>query len=71
MSRAESMAAEFAALGLRYIFGIPGSGFSLELIDAAARRDIEFVLAAHEGTVGIMAAVQGELQGAPGVCLSI
>jgi acetolactate synthase-1/2/3 large subunit len=51
------------------IFGIPGGGSSLDLIDAAARADIPFILTRTEAAATIMAAVTGELSGAPGAVL--
>ena len=71
MTGAERIADHLASRGVRHIFGIPGSGFSLDLIDAASRLGIEFVVTAHEGSAAMMAAVHGELTGIPGVCLSI
>ena len=71
MTGAELIADHLSSQGIRFIFGIPGSGFSLDLIDAASHRGIDFVATAHEGSAAMMAAVHGELTGIPGVCLSI
>ena len=57
-------------MGVRRIFGIPGGGSSLALIQAAGNADIEFVLTRTETAAAIMAAVTGELTGAPGVLLT-
>ena len=67
---AEAMMAAFEARGVKRIFGIPGGGSSLDLIDAAGRRDIDFVLTRGETAAAIMAAVTAELTGAPGVVLT-
>lgn len=56
--------------GVRRMFGIPGGGSSLELIEAAGGAGIDFVLARTETAAAIMAAVTGELTGAPGVVLT-
>ena len=52
------------------MFGIPGGGSSLDLIDAAGQRGIDFVLARTETAAAIMAAVTGEMTGTPGVVLA-
>ena len=57
------------AAGIGHIFGYPGDP-SVELIEAARRNGIEFVLARREGTAGLMAAAYGQITGKPGVCLS-
>ncbi len=58
------------ARGVRRIFGIPGGGSSLSLIEDAARCGIEFVLARTETAAAIMAAATAELDGTPGVVLT-
>ena len=67
---AETMMAAFEARGVKRIFGIPGGGSSLDLIDAAGRRGIDFVLTRGETAAAIMAAVTAEVTGAPGVVLT-
>ena len=67
---AAAIADELAAAGVRRMFGVPGGGSSLDLIDAAAARGIEFVLSQTETAGAIMAAVTGELTGSPGVVLT-
>lgn len=56
--------------GVKRIFGIPGGGSSLALIEAAGDADVEFVLTRTETAAAIMAAVTGELTGTPGVLLT-
>jgi acetolactate synthase I/II/III large subunit len=70
MTLADSIARTLADGGVKRIFGIPGGGSSLDIIDAAARVDIEFVLCRTETAAAIMAAVTGELTGIPGVVLT-
>lgn len=67
---AAAIAATLSARGVKRLFGIPGGGSSLDVIDAAAREGIEFVLCRTETAAAIMAAVTGELTGIPGVVLT-
>ena len=66
---ADVLAIAFQQAGVRRIFGVPGGGSSLDLIAAAKRQGIGFVLARHEFAAGVMASVTAELSGAPGVAL--
>lgn len=70
MTLADSIARTLAEHGVKRIFGVPGGGSSLDVIDAAAKVDIEFVLCRGETAAAIMAAVTGELTGIPGVVLT-
>src|SRR5688500_12113986 len=56
--------------GVARIFGVPGGGSNLELIEAARVQELPFVLCHQEWAACIMAAVTGELTGRPGVALS-
>lgn len=56
--------------GVKRIFGIPGGGSSLDLMEAAGRAGIEFILTRTEAAAAIMAAVTGEVTGTPGVLLT-
>ena len=67
---AESIASTLAANAVKRIFGVPGGGSSLDLIDAASRAGIEFILCRTETAAAVMAAVTGELTGVPGVVLT-
>mgnify|MGYP003668083954 FL=1 len=55
--------------GVARVFGIPGGGSSLDIMDAAKRADMPFTLARTEAAASIMAAVTGELTRAPGAVL--
>ena len=57
--------------GVPYVFGIPGGGSAIDLIEACRRVDIPFVLVQHETTAAMSAIVAGELTGSCGVCMSI
>ena len=56
--------------GTPRIFGVPGGGSSLDLMDAAREAGLPFVLTHGETAACIMAAVTGELTGAPGAALA-
>jgi len=70
ISLATSIAGSLSAHGVKRIFGVPGGGSSLALIDAATRVGIEFILCRTETVAAFMAAVTGELSGIPGVVLT-
>ncbi len=69
-SLADAMMSAFKARGVRRIFGVPGGDSSLDLIAAAGRQDVAFVLTRGETAAAMMAAVTAELTGAPGVVLT-
>lgn len=56
--------------GVKYIFGVPGGGSSLELIAAAEQADLKFVLCKGETSAALAASVTGELTNSPGVVLT-
>jgi len=60
----------YAHGGNRHIFGVPGGGSSLDLIDAARCLGVELVLTAREDAATIMAGVSGVLQEAPGLAFT-
>jgi acetolactate synthase-1/2/3 large subunit len=63
------LAAELAAAGTTAVFGVPGGGQNLDFVEATQRAGMQFVLAHTETAAVIMAAVHGELTGAPGACV--
>jgi acetolactate synthase-1/2/3 large subunit len=65
------LAEEITAHGVTRLFGIPGSGVTLSLIDALEKRGIAFHLTHFEGAGALMAATVGRLSGRSGVSLSI
>ena len=67
---AAAIATTLSSRGVKRIFGVPGGGSSLHLIDAAAQEGIEFILCRNETAAAIMAAVTGELTGIPGIVLT-
>ncbi len=56
--------------GTPRLFGVPGVGGSPVLLDAARVRDLPLVLAYGEGAACVMAAVTGDLTGAPGAAVA-
>jgi len=56
--------------GVPRIFGVPGGGSNLEVLESARARGLPFVLCHQEWAACIMAAVTGELTGRPGAVLS-
>jgi acetolactate synthase-1/2/3 large subunit len=66
-SYADVVAAVLAEAGIEYVFGVPGSLSSVELIEAAARRGIRYVLCSNESSAAVMAGTYGVLRNRPGV----
>ena len=56
--------------GVPRLFGVPGGGSNLDLLDAAEGVGLPFVLCHHEWAACIMAAVTGDLIGAPGAAFA-
>jgi acetolactate synthase I/II/III large subunit len=55
-----------AAAGTRELFGMPGGGPNLDVVGAAERAGLRFVLAHGETAAAVMAATYADLTGAPG-----
>src|SRR5262245_31491187 len=56
--------------GVETLFGVPGGGSNLDLIAAAGRARLRFVLTATETGGAIAAMAQAEITGRPGACLT-
>lgn len=67
---AEAIVRVLAEAGVRRLFGLPGGGSNLELIEAGRPAGLEFILCYQEGAAAILAATEAELTGRPGVCLA-
>ena len=67
---AQGLAAACRERGVHRAFGVPGGASSLDVIDALAAEDIDFVLTHGETAATLMAAVTAELGGAPGVVVT-
>jgi acetolactate synthase-1/2/3 large subunit len=66
---AEVLARTLREAGITRMFGLPG-GEVLDLIEAARREGIEFLLTRHEAAASFMADVTGQIQRRPGVCVA-
>lgn len=55
-----------SAAGTRYLFGMPGGGPNLDIVGAAKRAGLGFVLAHGETAAAVMAATYADLTGTPG-----
>ena len=65
----EMIAIHLKNTGVQKVFGVPGGGSSLDLIDAFDKVDIDFHLVKREDAAVIMASVYGELTRSIGVAL--
>ncbi len=68
VTHADVIAKRLADADIEYIFGMPGSRASVELIEAAQKLGIHYVLSNNEAAAAVMAATYGILQRRPGVC---
>ena len=71
LSTAQNVAQSLYDNKIKYIFGIPGGGSSIDLIEECTKKGLEFVLTQHETTAALMAIVYGQLTNTIGVSLSI
>jgi acetolactate synthase-1/2/3 large subunit len=67
---AQALARALAQAGVKRIYGLPGGGSSLDVIDCAAALGIEFILTRTENAAVMMAAAVAETSGVPGVALT-
>ena len=67
---AETLAQAFYDNNVTHIYGVPGGGSSLPLLEAAAQLGINFVLTRTETGAVIMASATAELTGSIGVALT-
>lgn len=67
----DRLAHDICAGSIGPVFGIPGSGATLSLLDSLDQRGHKFVLTRFEGAAAMMAGTIGRMGGQPGVCLSI
>ena len=58
---ADVIAKLLADAGIEYIFGMPGSRASVELIEAPHQQGIHYVLSNNEAAAAVMAATYGVL----------
>jgi acetolactate synthase I/II/III large subunit len=62
-----AVASELARAGVARVFGFPGGGSNLALMDALGAAGVEFVLTRTEGSAALMACAHAELTGRPAV----
>lgn len=65
------LANQIANSGIKHVFGIPGSGSTLDLLNELHKRSVEFHLTHFEGSAAIMAGVMGRQTGKAGIAISI
>ncbi len=71
MKHLTNLARQIAARDLKHVFGIPGSGPSLHLLDELEKLDVQFHLTHFEGSAALMAGAFGKLSTQSGVAVSI
>ena len=67
----DRLAAAIAESGVERVFGIPGAGPSLTLVDHLEKLGVAFTTTCFEGSAALMAGVDGRLHGRAGVALAI
>ena len=67
---ANSIVERLQTVGARALFGVPGGGGNLDLIEAARGAGLPFVLTSTETGAAIAALAQAEVLGRPGACLT-
>jgi acetolactate synthase-1/2/3 large subunit len=70
MTVADLVIGQLLGAGVRTLFGVPGGGSNLDLIAAAGRAGLPFVLTSTENAGAIAAAAQAEVTGGTGACLT-
>ena len=69
-SVADSIVKHLREAGVAAIFGMPGGGSNLDIIEAAGHAGLPFVLTATETGAAIAAIAQAEINGRPGACIT-
>src|SRR4249920_1773323 len=70
MTVADLVIGQLLGAGVRTLFGVPGGGSNLDLIAAAGRAGLPFVLTGTENAGAIAAIAQAEVTGGTGACLT-
>jgi acetolactate synthase-1/2/3 large subunit len=71
MTLAELIVTEARERGLHHIFGLPGGGSPLDMMEAGRQLGIDFVSVAHESSAAIMAAYYGLMKDTAGLALAV
>ncbi len=56
--------------GVSHLFGMPGGGSNADLVEAAGKVGLPFIMAHTETAAAFMACAQAEISGKPGACLA-
>jgi acetolactate synthase I/II/III large subunit len=67
---ADVVVSALRAAGVHTLFGVPGGGSNLDLIAAAGRIGLPFILTSTETAAALSAIAQAEITGRPGACLT-
>ena len=57
MKFADLLMRDAAQRGVKHVFGLPGSGFPMDAMEAGRKAGVEFVHVAHESSAAIAAAI--------------
>ncbi len=68
---AELLMQDAARRGLKHVFGIPGSGFPMDAMEAGRKAGVDFVHVAHESSAAIAAAYYGAMLGTAGLAIGV
>ncbi|MSR07625.1 MAG: thiamine pyrophosphate-binding protein [Gemmatimonadetes bacterium] len=67
---ADLIISRLVEVGVKTLVGMPGGGSNLDLVEAAGRAGLPFVLSHTETAGALIASAQAELTGRPGACLA-
>ena|SRR5580765_2502788 len=67
---ADAIVTHLKNAGVAAIFGVPGGGSNLDIIEAAGHAGLPFILTATETGAAIAAIAQAEITGKPGACIT-
>lgn len=68
---ADLLMQDAARRGLKHVFGIPGSGFPMDAMEAGRKAGVDFVHVAHESSAAIAASYYGAMLGTAGVAIGV
>lgn len=71
MQFADLLMQDAARRGLKHVFGIPGSGFPMDAMEAGRKAGVDFVHMAHESSVAIAAAYYGAALDTAGLAIGV
>ena len=71
MKFADLLMRDAAQRGVKHVFGLPGSGFPMDAMEAGRKAGVEFVHVAHESSAAIAAAYYGAGLGTAGLAIGV